>query len=97
MDLGFAAVWAKLWQVVGGENVEDLDEDDAAGGWRRGGDDVVAVVLAADGSALFDLVGGEVIGGDEAPAGFFEVGDLVCHRAFVELLGVLGDACEGGG
>ena len=55
------------------------------------------MVLAADGSALFDLVGGEVIGGDEAPAGFFEVGDLVCHRAFVELVGVLGDACEGGG
>ncbi len=94
---GGAAVGAEFGQVVGGEDVEDLDEDDAAGGWGWGGDDVVAVVLAADGSAFLDLVGGEVLGGDEASAGFFEVGDLVGHCAFVEVVGVFGDAGEGGG
>ena len=65
-------------------------------GWGRG-DDVEAVVVAEEGGALFDLVGGEVFGGDEASAGFFEGGDLVGHRAFVEVVGVGGDAGEGGG
>ena len=97
MDLGGAAVWAKLREIVGGEDVEDLDEDDAAGGGRRRGDDVVAVVVADEGRAILDLVGGEVCGGDEAASGFFEGGDLMGHRAFVEVVGVVGDAGEGGG
>ena len=55
------------------------------------------MVLAADGGALLDLVGGEVFGGDEAAAGFFEVGDLMGHRAFVEVVGVFSDAGESRG
>ena len=89
VDLGGAAVGAEFGEIVGGEDVEDLDEDDAAGGWWWRGDEVVAVVLALDGFALLDLVGGEVGGGDEASAGFFEVGDLLGHCAFVEVVGVL--------
>jgi len=50
------------------------------------------VVLAADGNAFFDLIGGEVFGGDEASTGLFEVSDLVGHRTFVEVVGVGGDA-----
>ena len=51
--------------------------------------------LPRDGDSFFDLVGGEVFGGDEASAGLFEVGDLVGHRAFVEVVGVGGDAGPG--
>ena len=103
VDLGGAAIFcfcasgSKPGEIVAGEDVENLDEDDAAGGGRRSCDDVVAAVLSFDGLAIFDLVGGEVFGGDEAAAGFFDVGDLVGHRAFVELVGVFGDADEGGG
>ena len=84
VDLRGAAVGAEFGEVVAGEDVEDLDEDDAAGGWWRRGDDVVAAVVAVDGLAVFDLVGGEVFGGDEAAAGFLEGGDLLGHRSFVE-------------
>ncbi len=97
VDLCGAAVWAEFWKIVGGEDVEDLDKDDAAGGGWRCGDEIEAVVLAADGDALFDLIGGEVFSGDKAAACFFEVGDLVGHRAFIELVGVLRDAGEGRG
>ncbi len=55
------------------------------------------MVLAAEGSALLYLIGGEVFGGDEAASGSFEVGDLMGHRAFVEVVGVFGDAGEGCG
>ena len=38
--------------------------------------------------ALLDLVGGEVCGGDEAAVGLLEGGDLLGHRAVVEVVGV---------
>ena len=50
VDLGGGAVGADAGEVVGGEDVEDFDEDDAAGGGRRGGDEVVAAVVALDGA-----------------------------------------------
>ena len=71
MDLSSAAVGTELGEIVGGEDVEDFDEDDAAGGRRRRGDDFVAVVLALDGFAFLDLVCGEIGGGDEASACLF--------------------------
>ncbi len=97
VDLGGAAVGTQFREIVAGEDVEDFDEDDAAGGWRGRGDDVVAAIVAADGVALFYLVGGEVFGGDEASAGLFCIGDLMGHSSVVELVGVFGDAGESGG
>ena len=71
--------------------LRDFDEDDAAGGRRGRGDDVEALIAALDGFAVFDLVGGEVFGGDETSSGLFEGGDLLGHCAFVEGGGVFGD------
>ncbi len=87
----------QLGEVVGGEDVEDFDEDDAARGGWRGGDDFVTVIVADDGGAVFDLVGGEIGGGDEAAAALHFGGDGVGDRAGVEVGGVGGDAAQGFG
>jgi hypothetical protein len=84
-------------EVVAGEDVEDLDEDEAAGGWRRRGDDLVTAIVSYNGGAVFDFVSGEVGGGDEAAVGLLEGGDLLRHFSLVEVVGVGGDAGEGGG
>ncbi len=97
VHLGGGAVGAQLRQLVAGEDVEDLDEDDAAGGGRRRGDDIVTAIAADDRGALFDLVVGEVGGGNEASVGLLEGGDLSGYVAFVEVGGVVGDFGEGGG
>ena len=95
VDLGGGAVGAERGQVIGGEDVEDLDQDDAARGrWGRG-DDVVALVTAVDGGAVLHLVVGEVFFGDEASAGLDEGGEAVGDVAVVEVVGVGGDADEG--
>ena len=103
VDLGGGAVWGcgsggtQLREVIGGEDVEDLDQNDAARGGWRGGDYVVTVVVTDDGSAIFDLVGGEIGGGDEATVLLHFSGDGGRDRPGVEVGGVGGDAAEGFG
>ena len=72
---------AHLAEVVAGEDVEDLQQHDAAGRWRRRGDDVVAAIAAGERLAVFDLVGGEVGGGDQSPALLHGRGEFGGHGA----------------
>ena len=84
-----------MGEVVAGEDVEDLQQHDAAGGRRRRGDDVVSAIAAEQRLAVFDLVGGEVGGGDQSAALLDGRGELRGHGADVEGGGIGGDARQG--
>ena len=85
---------AGMGEVVAGEDVEDLEQDDAAGGRRRRGEDVVAAVAAGEGRAVLDLVGGQVGRGDQSPALLNGCGELGGHVPAVERCRVGCDALE---
>ena len=62
-----------------------------------GGNDVEAAVVAEDGAAILDLVGGEVLGGDESAASLLEGSDLLGHGSLVKVVGPLEMAAQRGG
>ena len=94
---GVGGAVAEFREVEAFEDIEDFDERDSAGRWRRSADDVVAAIRAANGLALFDFVGGEVGGGDQASAFVDGRGQFARHGAVIELVGIFGDAFQGAG
>ena len=70
----FRAAVAEFGEVVGVEDVEGGDQDDASGRRRRGADDGEVVEGADDRDSLFDFVFREVFDGKQGAA-LLEVGD----------------------
>src|ERR1700686_3828224 len=91
---GVGGTIARFREIETFEDVQDFDQRDSSGRWRRGADDVVAAMGAADGLRFFDLVGGEVFGGDQASILMDGRGKFAGHGAVVKIVGVLGDAFQ---
>src|SRR5258708_1911307 len=92
---GIRRAAAQTGQIVAFQNVERFQHRDTTGAGRRRADDLVSAIRSAHRRPLFDFILRQVLRSHDAAAALYVGSKLAGHGAFIEVVGVRGNAREG--